>query len=324
MSSLRTEFVRLANRLTGQKRPLRFSWNGQPTELLLLNNPLHPRGSWVLKLRLGGHDLTLDISRLPELAWVSPELAGIDLNDLPEELACGLIESCFGEIFTALSKSGVDVAVTGVEEFAFRDAPEEIIGWTVNRGNETGWMHGYLSGNDEALAYLAGLVSQAPIMPTVEEASIPLVVHLVAGELKLPASDLGTIEVHDVLFADVAGYRNDGTCALHVSRKFLGLGQVIGKRFSLQQIIPPPVTPMAQDATAASINDLEIELTFVVGQTTLTVGELRNLTAGFTFELPIPAGQDLTILANGKSIGKGELIEVGNHLGVRVTEFIAS
>ena len=81
---------------------------------------------------------------------------------------------------------------------------------------------------------------------------------------------------------------------------------------------------MAEDATAASINDLEIELTFVVGQTTLTVGELRNLAVGFTFELPTPVGQDLIILANGKNIGKGELIEVGGHLGVRVTEFIAS
>ena len=56
---------------------------------------------------------------------------------------------------------------------------------------------------------------------------------------------------------------------------------------------------------------------------TLTVGELRSLAPGFTFDLGSPAGADLTICANGKPIGKGQLIEVGEHLGVRVTEFSA-
>jgi len=324
MSSLRPEFVRLTNRLVGQKRPLRFSWNGQPAELLLIHSPSHPRGSWVLNLQLGGHPLILDINRLPELAWVSPELAGIDLHALPKELACGLIEACFGEIFTALSKAGVDVAVTGVEPFTFRNASDETVAWSVNRGSKTGWMHGYLSGDNAALTHLANLISRAPVVPSLDETALPLPVHLVAAQMRLSLTELRSIEIHDVLFADLSRYKNSSLCTLRASRRNLGLGQVTTTRFSLQQLTPLSATTMAEDATAASINDLEIELTFVVGQTTLTVGELRNLAVGFTFELPTPVGQDLIILANGKNIGKGELIEVGGHLGVRVTEFIAS
>lgn len=324
MPSLRPEFVRFANRLAGQRRPLRFSWNGQPAEWLLLQVLTPARGSWVINLQLGGHSITLDINRLPELAFLSPELAGIDLLDLPDELACGLLESCFAEIFMALGKAGIDVKITGVQPFTFRHAPEEVIGWTLNRGADTGWMHGTLSGDDDALGYLASLVTRAAAVPCFEDRAIPLPVHLVAGTLGMTLAELQSVESGDVLLADLSRYKSGGICALQVSGSGLGIGNVTATAFSLQQLTPPSSSTMADVATASCINDLNVELTFVVGQTTLTVGELRDIAVGFTFELPTPVGQGITICANGKGIGKGEIIEVGGHLGVRVTELFVS
>ena len=76
------------------------------------------------------------------------------------------------------------------------------------------------------------------------------------------------------------------------------------------------------NATNPAVNDLEVELTFVVGQTQLTVGQLRELAPGFVFELSGGA-DDISICANGKPIGRGELLEVGDKIGVRVTSFSA-
>ncbi|MBB5037732.1 type III secretion system cytoplasmic ring protein SctQ [Prosthecobacter dejongeii] len=324
MSVLRPEFVRLANRLAGQRRPLRFSWNGQPTEWMLLHSPAPARGSWVIHLLLGGHVIGLEINRLPELAFLSPELAGIDLHEMPQELACGLLESCLAEIFLALGQAGVDVNITGVQPFTFRHAPEEVIGWTLNRGADIGWMHGTLSGDDAALSHLASLVTRAAAEPSIEDGAIPLPIHLVAGTLGMTLAELQTVEAGDVLLADLSRYQTGGVCTLSVSGRNLGIGHATGTAFSLQQLTPPSSSTMADVATASSINDLNVELTFVVGQTTLTVGELRNLAVGFTFELPTLTGQGISICANGKDIGRGEIIEVGGHLGVRVTELFVS
>lgn len=324
MSPLRPEFVRLANRLAGQRRPLRFSWNGQPTEWMLQHSQAPARGSWVINILLGGHAIAMEINRLPELAFLSPELAGIDLHELPSELACGLLESCFAEIFAALGKAGIDVKITGVQPFTFRHAPEEAIGWTLNRGSDTGWMHGILSGDDAALGHLASLVTRAAAEPCLEDSAIPLPIHLVAGTLGMTLAELQTVAAGDVLLTDLSRYRGDGLCTLFVSGRGLGIGHVIGTAFSLQQLTLPSSITMADAATASSINDLNVELTFVVGQTTLTVGDLRNLAVGYTFELFTPAGQGISICANGKDIGKGEIIEVGGHLGVRVTELFVS
>lgn len=323
MAAARPEFIRLANRIAGKSRPLRFTWNGQPTQFVFSNLHRSPRGSWRLQVRLGGHDLIMEINRLPELAWVSPELVGIDLHSLPNELACGLIESCLGEIFTALSKAGIDVAITGVEPFSFRDAPEEIIEWSIHRGGETGWMHGHVAGDDAALSHLASLVELAPVSPVVDESQIPMPVQLVAASTRLTLTELQSIEMHDVILADLTNYKVGNECTLFAAGTQVGLGRAEARIFSLKQLTPKPATTMGDPATA-SINDLDIELTFVVGQTTLTVSELRGLAPGFTFKLSTPVGQGITLCANGKAIGKGELIEVGNHLGVRVTEFSAS
>ncbi|MES2596706.1 MAG: type III secretion system cytoplasmic ring protein SctQ [Verrucomicrobiota bacterium] len=320
-STFRPEFVRLSNRIAGKNRPLRFEWNGQPAQFSFTNLLTHPRGSWTLGLNLGGHALTMEISRLPELAWISPTLVGIDLQGLPSELACGLMEACFGDLFAALSKGGIDVSITSVQPFSHRHAPEEVIEWNINRGSEISWMHGSVHGDDAALAHLASLMERAPVTAQ-DDASLPVLVQLSAASMMLKLSELRSVEVHDVLFAELMDYRAAKECAFYLGGRRAGIGTLEAKVFSLKQLITAPAQTMA-NANSASVNDIEIELTFVVGQTTLTVAELRSLAPGFTFDLGSPAGADLTICANGKSIGKGQLIEVGEHLGVRVTEFSA-
>ena len=68
------------------------------------------------------------------------------------------------------------------------------------------------------------------------------------------------------------------------------------------------------------VETMAIELVFEVGRQSLPVHELRTIQPGFTFELDSPLAAPATIRANGRVIGKGELMEVDGRLGVRVTE----
>ncbi len=320
----RPEFVRLTNRIAGRNRPLRFQWNGQTAEFTFSGLRAAPRGGWCLGLQIGGHEFSVALSRLPDVAWVSPTLAGIDIQGLPPELACGLIEACFGEIFAALGKTGVDVRIVSVEPFSFRKAAEETVEWCVNRGTETGWMRGTIAGDDAALGHLANIMEQAPVEPLLGDASLPVPVTIVAGHMRLPLVSLKEIELHDVLLVDVTAYMQGRQCQLWAAGRALGQGGLENQTFTLKQLNPAGTATMGDAATKTTVDDLEIQLTFMVGQTTLTVGELRSLAPGFVFELPAAAGDGVTISANGRPIGKGELIEVGDRVGVRVTEFSAS
>lgn len=234
------------------------------------------------------------------------------MEGLPSELACALIEAGFGEILEALTKTGIDARITSVQPFSSSDIPKENIEWCLDHGSEKGWMRGSVSGDDKALNHLANLVQRVPAAASGEDTALPVPVQIVAGVMLISLAELQQVEVHDVLLADLTPFAKGQLCELRSGRQSLGRGSFADHIFTLQQ-------PIAM-ATTAPVNDIELELTFVVGQTTLTVGELRSLAPGFVFELGA-LDEGVTICASGKVIGKGELLEVGDRVGVRVTAF---
>ena len=68
----------------------------------------------------------------------------------------------------------------------------------------------------------------------------------------------------------------------------------------------------------ARMDDIPVRLVFEVGETTLPLGELQSLQPGYTFELPASVAEPVRIRANGKIVGSGELVQVGDRVGVRV------
>lgn len=79
--------------------------------------------------------------------------------------------------------------------------------------------------------------------------------------------------------------------------------------------------PSTQGQIPKEMADIPIQIVFEVGQKHLPIKELQSLKPGFTFELENPAERPITIRANGKVIGTGELLKVGDRVGVRVTSF---
>nr|WP_180882922.1 type III secretion system cytoplasmic ring protein SctQ [Mesorhizobium loti] len=82
---------------------------------------------------------------------------------------------------------------------------------------------------------------------------------------------------------------------------------------------------MGQDTGAAghalddaTLEDLPVALAFEVGRKAMPLGDIRKLSAGAIVQLDT-AGQAVDIVANGKRIGQGEMVRIGESLGVRVT-----
>jgi flagellar motor switch protein FliN/FliY len=89
-------------------------------------------------------------------------------------------------------------------------------------------------------------------------------------------------------------------------------------------MLPTSAEPHAAvDTNLALLQDLEVKLSVEVGNTTVTIRQLMALTEGSVIELDRYASELLDVLANGRLLAKGEVVTVGDRLGVRVLEIVA-
>jgi type III secretion protein Q len=80
----------------------------------------------------------------------------------------------------------------------------------------------------------------------------------------------------------------------------------------------------APAAEAFSMDEIPVRLSFELGERTVELGELRSITVGHVFELGRDLRRAVTIRANGKPIGIGELVNVDGRLGVSMLEIAFS
>ncbi len=93
-----------------------------------------------------------------------------------------------------------------------------------------------------------------------------------------------------------------------------------------------PDAPSPDDAGAADpgpdtgaeagidVDGLPVRLVFVAGETEVAVRDLQRLAPGYVFDLRQPVDRHVEVRANGRTVARGELVEVDGRVGVRVLE----
>lgn len=87
-----------------------------------------------------------------------------------------------------------------------------------------------------------------------------------------------------------------------------------------ETLVKAALAPPDEEAAPSSISteDLPIHVTVEVGKVRMSVGSLLKLTPGNLLELNVSPEQGVDLVVNGKKIGRGELIRIGDILGVRI------
>ena len=75
---------------------------------------------------------------------------------------------------------------------------------------------------------------------------------------------------------------------------------------------------MTQDFKA--LNQVPLRVSAVLGETKMTVEEVLKLTQGTIIELEKKVGEPIDIYVNDKVIAKGEIVIVGEKIGITLTE----
>lgn len=89
-----------------------------------------------------------------------------------------------------------------------------------------------------------------------------------------------------------------------------------------------PTAPEAKgeegpDASLSLLRDVEVELTLEIGRRRMRIADVVKLGPGRTVELEKQAGEPLELLVNGRLIGRGEAVVIGDRYGIRITEIVS-
>lgn len=80
--------------------------------------------------------------------------------------------------------------------------------------------------------------------------------------------------------------------------------------------------PESSIAALDLLRDVEIEITLEIGRRQMKIADVLKLAVGQTVELAKTAGEPLDILINGRLLGRGEAIVLGDRYGLRITEIV--
>jgi len=94
----------------------------------------------------------------------------------------------------------------------------------------------------------------------------------------------------------------------------------------VQDIELPVLNPQRGERTAApgsrlaALSGVKAELSIRAGSAVSTVGELLSLKQGAVLAMDTPLNAAFDVLLGDSLVARGELVAVGEHFGIRITE----
>jgi flagellar motor switch protein FliN/FliY len=70
------------------------------------------------------------------------------------------------------------------------------------------------------------------------------------------------------------------------------------------------------------LSDIELELCVEIGRARLPLRQLLALTPGTVIELDRALGEPVDVLVNGKLVAKGQVVTIGDEVGVRLSQIV--
>ncbi|GEM75457.1 type III secretion system cytoplasmic ring protein SctQ [Vibrio sagamiensis] len=264
-----------------------------------------------LTVLIGGQAIDIEFSTAQLQQWLKEVLNATAFDSLPEPLQFALLNQQIEEYNNIIKNVfGQLPVLSKLIRCELPATSKKVLTLTLNRAEGTLCLWVY-SGQEY-------LISALPKATSYLTNSITLPFSLSLGETKLKIEQFQSLEKGDVIFFDQC-YLSQHQAILKVSNQNLWRCELDGNTITILQ----------KDSSMNDTNNLEVltdhqqlpvEISFDIGSQTVTLEQLNSLQPGFTFELNQPVNKPVTVRANGKAIGQGELVNVNEHLGVRLLD----
>lgn len=339
------------NKLFGHNRPLSVAIGSQRYTFNFVGESFQQPASHSIEFKVGDEESTerfwMQLHPSPVMDMFSKGLEDIRFNELPNDIALIAASVLLDDPMKFLAaKLGFEIQLASVNLGNSKNIPSEGMGWqkvsftlTVTGSKEL-FLSGSWSAPKASMERFIRILEGIPLTPFASYDYLNLDVSVEVGKTRLSSNEYKQIASNDIILLD------DPSTFLSKSVycRLEGIGLQFIANFQENHLTvkspmnpeetPPkpravPATPTSTaDAhptattTAPSLENFDLDLVFQVGQARISIKELKSLKPGYTFDLAQPVSEAVSIVANGQVIGRGELLQIENHLGVRVIEFI--
>jgi type III secretion protein Q len=283
-------------------------------------------GSFVgteLSLRLGGRRVSVGLEDGGALA----ARTDIARAELPAELRVPYLQAIGAPLWRELEKlTRCALEITDVRTDSSLEATPDCIGFEIEAESAGFLARGFVGPVDSQLERILYQASMR-LMPRSRVPDLPVVWTCVVGTTKLPSGEVRALEEHDLIVIDDAVYASNSLeCRLAVGpeRRYAGRVLMRAGRLHMTELTVKGNARMIESETGATseltgIEEIPINVRFELAQWQATLGEMSELAAGAVVDLGSPIDQQsISVWVERRCIGKGQLVAIGERLGVRL------
>lgn len=155
---------------------------------------------------------------------------------------------------------------------------------------------------------------------------LPIPLFFVAGRSSVACEEFLGVEKHDVILLDECFVGIDGIIHINVGKACSFKAKIEGTTVEIidgiKKNVMKDIVKDGDEDELHDVNNLEVNIEFDLGAQTVALSELKMITPGYVFDLGRDIRKSVTIRANGKIIGTGELVDVEGFTGVSVLSFL--
>ncbi|TIP08875.1 MAG: YscQ/HrcQ family type III secretion apparatus protein [Mesorhizobium sp.] len=278
-----------------------------------------------IAFEIAGSKASLELPRALLDKWLVRADPAVDLERIAPGHAALLLESFLASELSWLeAKLGEAITLDAVDGTNETASPPFALVVNSGEGASSCALRFENAGHAAALAELLNAASgEGASLP--EEVPVP--VGLWRGAVEISIGELHSLRPGDVVLLDGIG----STALLVIAERLVAPVELIdvgprlmaspcqlnGSRWEwiMNQKTAPDAVQTLDDA---ALDDLPVSLVFELGRTVLPIGEIRQLGAGTVVPLPGLERETVDVIANGKRVGRGEIVRIGESLGVRL------
>lgn len=285
-----------------------------------------------IEAQVDGTPVTIHVPARILTAIARQAKTDVNFADVSEEGRALLVEHALDGLLNQLESLGHQVSVTSIGNPA--RSPRGDIGCVCQFGALPPFSGLIEAPESFARWLLAESRKLPPAAPGMTDA--PIEVRILVGVTRIPALRLGGLGVGDTVLFDHS-WLAQRRLAVVVGGRMVFDSATSGRGVSLAS--RTPVTDARerkhwlddeQFAAGADMDNrdtpdldpLEVKLVFEMGRQSLSVAELGKLDVGHVFELNRAPDQAVDIFVMNRQIGSGELVMVGDKIGVRITRTV--
>lgn len=177
--------------------------------------------------------------------------------------------------------------------------------------------------DDLGLGFLAEAVRRVPAHTTgiASWGALPIPVQFMVGFTDLSIRALDELKRRDVIVLDES-WVGPGTdnIVVNIGQRYAAAGILSGRTITLTEALEECMSEEAEHDLDGenALGKMSVRLRFDLGERSLTLDELMQIGPGHVFDLGRDIRKAVTIRANGRLVGEGELVDLDGQIGVAV------